>query len=208
MRLRTTTEIPQTILPMLATSGEVFDSAEWAYELKWSGVRCLAFARGGRIELQTRNLNWVQPQFPELAELAALPDGTVIDGELVVLEEGVPSLGAVQRRLKYGRAAVVQELARNKPATFIAFDCIYAGGERLAELPYRARRPITEMMLCTLGFPLASTTASFIGLGPGLLHSARAAGLEGVMAKHLDKPYLPGKRSRWWMKIRSKESGG
>ncbi len=187
---------------MLAQRAEPFDSPDWAYELKWDGIRCLAFAKGGRVELQSRGGHWIGGKFPELEGLAELPDSTVLDGELVVLEGGRPSLAAVRQRLAIRRSLAIRDLARHRPAIFIAFDCLYASGDLMMDSPYRARRPIAEVLVRDLDYPGVIITDCFVGSGLALFKAVCAAGLEGVMAKHLDKPYLPGKRTTWWRKIK------
>jgi len=91
--------VPQNFQPMLAKpASAAFDSAQHLFELKWDGIRCLAFIEDNRIRLRSRRSLEITSQFPELACLAGLPSGTVLDGELVVLHQCKPSLAHVLRR--------------------------------------------------------------------------------------------------------------
>ena len=84
--------LPNVIKPMLALAvPEPFDSDGHLFEIKWDGIRCLAFVQGGRVRLQSRELIDITAQFPELGCLAHLPDGTVLDGELVAMEDNDPA---------------------------------------------------------------------------------------------------------------------
>jgi len=88
--------LPTTIKPMLAVAArEPFDSEHHLFEIKWDGIRCLAFVEGGRVRLQSRQLTEITAQFPELACLRRLPDWTILDGELVCLKGGKPDLSKV-----------------------------------------------------------------------------------------------------------------
>src|SRR5205809_1732132 len=94
--------LPTIIKPMLAVAAkESFDSEDYLFEIKWDGIRCLAFLEGGRLRLQSRQLLEITAQFPELGCLNQLPDRTVLDGEIVVSEKGKPSLSRVLQRVQF-----------------------------------------------------------------------------------------------------------
>lgn len=83
--------LPESIKPMLAVAAkEPFDSVDYFFEIKWDGIRCLAFIEQGRVRLQSRDLIDITACFPELKCLDQLPSGTVLDGELVVFDAGKP----------------------------------------------------------------------------------------------------------------------
>ncbi len=90
--------LPDFVRPMLAQAAEPFDSARHLFEIKWDGARCLAFIEPQRLRLVSRRGLDMQQQYPELAGLSKLPAGTVLDGEVVVLEGGRPSLARLQQR--------------------------------------------------------------------------------------------------------------
>jgi ATP-dependent DNA ligase len=90
---------PKVIKPMLAVAvAEPFDSDSYLFEIKWDGIRCVAFLEAERVRLQSRDLIDITAQFPELVCLAHLPDGSVLDGELVAMEANKPCLGKIQGR--------------------------------------------------------------------------------------------------------------
>ena len=91
--------LPPSLKPMLAAKAQgPFDSEQHLFEIKWDGIRCMAFVEGGRIRLQSRQLTEITFQFPELAGLARLPSGTLLDGEMLMFQESKPSLAQIQRR--------------------------------------------------------------------------------------------------------------
>jgi len=123
---------PSTLKPMLAQSvGAPFDAEQYLFEIKWDGIRCLAFIEAGRVRLQSRHHTEITRQFPELACLSRLPSGTVLDGELVVFQNGRPSLRQVQHRAFLQNRARIERLSQLTPATFMVFDLLYLGGRPL-----------------------------------------------------------------------------
>jgi bifunctional non-homologous end joining protein LigD len=153
---------------------------------------------GGGLALRSRNGVDMAGWFPELAGLAGtLGDHAgVLDGEVVAFDPaGRPSFEALQQRMaaRAGRR-------RGAAVTYLAFDVLWLDGELLTALPYTERRRLLE------GLELAGdawqTVASFPGEGTALLTATRAQGLEGVVAKRLHSPYLPGKRTRSWLKVK------
>ena len=93
--------LPKIVDPMLAQKAEApFDSARHLFEIKWDGIRCLAFIRATGVQLQSRHQVEITCQFPELGCLDRLPSGTLLDGELVVLHEGKPSFRDIQQRAR------------------------------------------------------------------------------------------------------------
>jgi DNA ligase D-like protein (predicted ligase) len=174
------------------------DQAGWAFEPKWDGYRALGHVVGGGLALRSRNGVDMAGWFPELAGLAGtLGDHAgVLDGEVVAFDpDGRPSFEALQQRMaaRAGRR-------RGAAVTYLAFDVLWLDGELLTALPYTERRRLLE------GLELAGdawqTVASFPGEGTALLTATRAQGLEGVVAKRLHSPYLPGKRTRSWLKVK------
>jgi DNA ligase D-like protein (predicted ligase) len=174
------------------------DQAGWAFEPKWDGYRALGHVVGGGLALRSRNGVDMAGWFPELAGLAgALGDrAAVLDGEVVAFDpEGRPSFEALQQRMaaRAGRR-------RGAAVTYLTFDLLWLDGRLLTGLPYAERRRLLE------GLELAGdawqTVASFPGEGTALLAATRAQGLEGVVAKRLHSPYLPGKRTRSWLKVK------
>jgi bifunctional non-homologous end joining protein LigD len=186
---------------MLARLGEMPRGEGWGFEVKWDGVRTIAYWDGRRLRLESRNLNDVSASYPELADLgAALGEGgVVLDGELVAFDEsGSPSFGLLQRRI---HVTPTGPLVREVPVTYVIFDLLYVDARTTMGLAYGQRRELLE----NLGLEGVSwRTPSFPGVsGEDLLAVTAEHGLEGVVAKRLESPYRPGQRSGDWLKIKN-----
>lgn len=186
--------------PMLAVAGEVFNSDEHIFEVKWDGYRCLAYL-GATTALRSRNLKDFTPVFPELGGLhnACRELPAIVDGEVVVFDNGQPSFNKLQARGRLVDRGRVQAAARTSPALYVAFDLLYAGGTPLMEKTLKERKDILEQVMSSTGGLIVSQFVP--GQGLEFAEACTAKGLEGVMAKRLDSPYLPGRRSRYWRKI-------
>src|SRR5262245_4941428 len=181
--------LPKCIRPMLAAPArEPFDSDDWLFEVKWDGIRCLAFVEGGRVRLQSRRLLDLTTQFPELGCLLVLPDGTVLDGELVVFELGRPSLRRVLERMpSQKRKRIGLSDAR---ATLVVFDLLYRRGESIMNRPLAERRALLSELLAHNWGPHAVVPDAVTGSGRDYFEGIRKLNLEGMMAKRLTSPYL------------------
>jgi bifunctional non-homologous end joining protein LigD len=190
--------------PMLATAGTLPLGPGWGYEFKWDGVRVLACFDGGPPQLYARSGAVVTVAYPEISSLT-LPAGSVLDGEMVVLDAaGRPSFTALAERMHVrdpGRAA---RLAASQPVAYMIFDVLRLAGEDLLHLPYAERRE----RLADLGLAGAHwmVPPSFTD-GPATSAAARENHLEGVVAKRLGTPYLPGLRSPDWIKVKFDRTG-
>src|SRR5260370_13860550 len=118
-------ELPRFVPPMLAKPGVPFDSSEHLFEIKWDGTRVLAFVEQGGFRLVNRHRADVTDRYPELECLGALTAGTVLDGEVVVLQEGKPNFGLLPSRNQARAPLKIQSLARTLPATYVVFDLLY-----------------------------------------------------------------------------------
>jgi bifunctional non-homologous end joining protein LigD len=199
--------MPSLVQPMLATLGELppaEEDADWAYEMKWDGVRTVAYVDGGRLRLLSRNDRDVTQTYPEVRGLAeqlgSVP--AVLDGEVVALDAaGRPDFGLLQRRMGVTKPAQVRRLVDEVPVVYLVFDVLYLGGRSTTGLPYTDRRSLLEG-LGLEGAAWAVPPASFGG-GAEMLEASRERGLEGVVAKRLDSRYLPGRRSPHWRKVKN-----
>lgn len=193
------------IKPMLAVKTAPFDNSDFLYEIKWDGYRGLAYLDDKTIILSRNQLD-LTPSFPELhgLHLKVKQRPTLLDGEIVVLQDGKPSFGALQGRSKITDSLKVARLARQTPATFIAFDILFRAGENVMDLPLKTRKEILNELV-EQG-PDLIISQYVVGSGLDFFDAVSSAGLEGVMAKRLDSPYLPGKRSSYWKKIRRIQS--
>lgn len=189
--------------PMLATPtgtpGVPPPGAGWLHEVKWDGVRALAETRDGALTLYNRNEGEITVAYPEVvAGAAGLPDGLLIDGELIALDDaGLPSFHAIAHRMHVRNPARAAQWSRERPVTFVAFDLLRADGEDLTRLPLTQRRARLEALdLTRPNWQLSEQHDD----GEALAAFTREAGLEGVISKRAESPYLPGARSTDWVK--------
>ena len=190
--------MPERLEPMLARTGDLpRDDGDWAYEIKWDGVRAIAFVQGGRLRLQARSGRDITPRYPELRPLAEALAG---------------ARGRARRRGRRvrRRAARASRSCRagctSPPSTrsggsrgrtrshYIAFDLLYLDGRSLMDAAVRpsAARALAEL---ELQGPTWQAPAHHVGDGAALLELTRAQQLEGVIAKRLDSTYTPGRRT-------------
>jgi bifunctional non-homologous end joining protein LigD len=190
------------ILPMLATSTPPFDSCEHLFEVKWDGVRALAAVEGGHWRLWGRELADYSGRYPELEVLRRLPSGTVVDGELVVLQHGRASLSALQSRHHLVSPDRIRHASQHAPIRYVLFDILSHQGRSLVREPLYRRRAVLTDLFIGLDEPLLVFSEGIVGLGKDFFDQVVAQGHEGVMAKHQASRYLPGQRSSAWRKIK------
>ncbi|MFI5005004.1 MAG: DNA ligase D [Solirubrobacterales bacterium] len=198
--------MPEHLPPMLASPGRLpaGEAEEWAFELKWDGVRALAYWRPGLLRLESRNLNDVSARYPELRALGRQLGAceAVLDGEIVAFDEhGAPSFERLQKRMHLTSESAIRRIAREAPVTYVIFDLLYLDGRLTMELPYRRRRALLEQL--ELQGPAWQTPAYHAADGRDFLAATAAHGLEGVIAKRIDSPYRPGERSGAWLKLKN-----
>ena len=198
-------KMPSRLDPMLAKPGEVpeSDADDWAYEIKWDGVRVLGYADRGRWCMLSRRLEDVSVRYPELEPIAEALEGhsAILDGEVVALdEEGRPRFQLIQSRMGLTSPGVIKARANQQPVDYVIFDLLHLDGRCVRELPYAQRRVLLEGL--GLDGPRWRTPRYRHGGGPDLLEAARRQGLEGIVAKRCDSPYRPGKRTGEWIKTR------
>jgi bifunctional non-homologous end joining protein LigD len=197
--------MPERIEPMLARSGSLpREDGRWAYEIKWDGVRAIAFVEGGRVRLQTRTGRDVTARYPELRAMGRALGSreAVLDGEVVSLgPDGRPSFQRLQSRMHLTSEHAVRRLSEREPVTYIAFDLLFLDGHSLIDRPYLERREA----LASLGLAGRAwqAPAHHVGDGAAMLAASRAQGLEGILAKRTDCPYTPGRRSGNWIKVKN-----
>lgn len=182
-------------------TGAPRDTAGWMFEPKFDGQRIVATVRPAGVTLANRRGIDTTSTFPELAALAAGtgPHAMVLDGEVVApADDGRPSFQRLQRRMHV--AAPSARLLAEVPVTYAVFDVLWLDGEPLVHRSQAARRDVLD----SLELRGASwQTAPVLDATPAeLLVACREAGLEGFMAKRLDAPYQPGRRSPAWSKVK------
>ena len=192
--------LPKTIKPMLARLGRrPFDSPDHLFELKWDGIRALAFVEGGTLKLMSRNAKDITSVFPELSDLPrqVKADAVVLDGELVCLDSlGHPSYPLLQKRLRKPDTRG----NRSNQVHFIAFDLLFVDGHSMMQEPLLNRKNLLHDLL----EPSEITQAcEFIEKdGEAFFQATCDHGLEGIVAKDKSSLYFPGKRSHSWLKIK------
>ncbi|HWG55333.1 MAG TPA: ATP-dependent DNA ligase [Gaiellaceae bacterium] len=162
----------------------------WQYEPKWDGFRGVLENDGGELALWSRKERPLLRYFPELRPLGdVLPPHSALDGEIVIARDGVLDFEAMQMRLHPAESRI-RRLAAEIPAEFVVFDVLLWAGEPVHERPLEERRARVEALD---GFRLSPATRD-AGVAAGWLETFEAAGLDGVIAKRLGLPYLPGSR--------------
>ena len=196
-------EMPASLEPMTAMLADHPPRGdEWLFEVKWDGVRALAFVENEEIRLQSRNGVRSERQYPELAviphQLAARQ--AVLDGEIAVLDEkGVSRFHLIQPRISNSDPNTIAHLARSTPVVYFAFDLLYLDGLDLRGVDLATRRELLEAVVTPS--PVLRVSEAFRGAGKAMLDAAGEHGLEGIVAKHASSRY-ESKRSREWLKIK------
>jgi bifunctional non-homologous end joining protein LigD len=196
---------PESVVPMLAKLAEPPARDEgWAVEVKWDGVRAIAYCQPGRLELQSRNLRDITAQYPEVRRLSRQLGArdAVLDGELVAFDpEGRPSFERLQQRIHQTAESIVRRRMKEYPVTYVIFDLLYIEGRDLTGEPYHRRRELLEEL--ELSGPSWQTPRHSVGHARELLEASREQQLEGIVMKRLDSRYMPGKRGGSWLKVKN-----
>ncbi|MCW3984397.1 MAG: non-homologous end-joining DNA ligase [Candidatus Bathyarchaeota archaeon] len=186
--------------PMLALDTQkAFTDAEWIFEIKWDGFRAIAYVEEP-FSLRSRNGKELKQNFPELQQLTSLGRDIVVDGEIVVMQQGVPDFQALLKRGQAVSAGEIQRQMQRAPAVYVVFDILEKGGEPLLDLPLMERKAIlkdalkegSNVLLCDY---IEEKGEAYFGL---ILEK----GLEGVVAKRKDSRYEEGLRTGSWLKIK------
>ena len=190
------------IAPMMAVPfDEAFDDPAWGFEPKWDGVRAIAEVAGGGVRMWSRNGNEISIAYPEIEELTrTLPDGTIVDGEIVAFQDGRPSFERLQHRMHVRDQRRIAKLAVENPVVYMVFDLLSDAGEDLTGLPLIERRARLEALI-TPG-ERVQVSPMTVGAGEALFAAAREQHLEGIVAKRLDSVYVPGRRHPNWRKMK------
>jgi DNA ligase-1 len=186
-----------------APSYKVLASQHWVLEDKYDGIRAQAHVTNSGVRLFSRTLNDVSHSYPDVAAaLASLARPAILDGEIVAMRDGrVLPFRDLQSRLR--RKQIDEQLLRDTPLAFVAFDLLAIGDELLLDRPYAERRALLADLLAGSGAvlapsePVVETTdvnAAF--------ETARSRGNEGLMLKRSDSPYAAGRRGKWWLKLK------
>ncbi len=196
---------PEGIVPMLAKLAKPPAKDDgWAAELKWDGVRAIAYCQPGRLRLQSRNLLDITPQYPEVRRLTRQLGSldAVLDGELVAFDEqGRPSFERLQQRIHQTAESIVRRRMKTHPVTYVIFDLLYLDGHDLASESYERRRELLAKL--ELDGESWQTPGYSVGHIRELLAASAEQNLEGLVLKRLDSIYVPGKRGSTWLKVKN-----
>src|ERR1039458_3869677 len=195
--------MPAAIEPMLATlAGQPPRGAEWLFEVKWDGVRAIAFIEREEVRIASRSGLRCERQYPELAVIHHQVSAreAILDGEIAVLDEtGVSRFHLIQPHIANSDPNSIAHLARSRPVVYFAFDLLYLDGYDLRGAPLAVRRELLEKVVASRGVLRVSEV--FPGAGAEMLEAARETSLEGIVAKHASSVY-ESRRSREWLKIK------
>jgi DNA ligase D-like protein (predicted ligase)/DNA ligase D-like protein (predicted 3'-phosphoesterase) len=189
-----------TYQPMMARTVEhPFNDPNWVFEVKWDGIRAIAYVNDG-VSLKSRNKKELIEKFPELMELSDLTKNIVLDGEIVILKEGLPNFQAVAQRNQLQKLPDIQLIAAQRPATYIVFDILEAEGVSLLNRPLNERKNILSKQLKSGKYVIQSDQIREYGIE--YYQAVVQKNLEGIIAKRSDSTYQPGIRSPDWLKIK------
>lgn len=195
-------EDPPLADPMLATlTGDAFDDEDWVFEPKWDGIRAIVIC-GEETRLISRNDKDITVAYPELADLhrQVVALDSMLDGEIVAFEDGVPSFQLLQQRMHLRDGKRIEQIMKRIPVVFMVFDLIYLDGADLTDRSFEDRRRILEEVIVPADIVQLSPITE--GKGQALFRAAAQQGLEGIMAKKRASTYKPGARSREWLKVK------
>ncbi|MGF6770849.1 DNA ligase-1 [Paraburkholderia sp. GAS199] len=197
--------------PLQADPATLGEPSAWQIEWKWDGIRAQLVKRGGRVWLWSRGEDLITDRFPEVAALGeALPDGSVIDGEILAWEPGEPApLPFARLQPRIARKTLTKKILADSPATLLAYDLLEANGKDLRMTPLADRRAQLEQLAVSLDGTLA---ADLLRVSPlvsapdwqslaALREESRARGVEGLMVKERDSMYGVGRTKAsgtWW----------
>jgi len=195
------------ISPMMAKTGEPFDSDNHIFETKWDGLRAILYFQNGKLELQNRNLRDVTMGYPEIVQSSNLIKAgkAIMDGEVVVLnEKGLPDFGRMQTRFGHIDKTAVEAVRVVNPATYVAFDLLHVDGRDIINDPLvqrkeKLRKILNEGPHMMFGEHTEKRGREFYA---NLLE----LGFEGTMAKEKDSQYLRGVRSSAWVKVKGTQT--
>lgn len=202
-------KMPSRVTPMLCTLLDDPPSGrEWAFETKWDGERIIAFIGRGKagVRLTSRTHKDNTARYPELtADLAKRINAkeTIIDGEVVALsEKGMPDFGTLQRRLGLMHIEEIRLRMADTPVWYMAFDLLWLDGKDLRRLPLVERRRLLKKVI---GRCKRTRYSHSYDDAQALLGGVRKLGLEGIVGKRKDSPYLEGERTKLWVKVKVTE---
>lgn len=192
----------ENIVPMQPILKNInLDDLDFIYQLKWDGVRMVSYIEANNINLINRRLNERNKQYPELKILPQLlkSSNAILDGEIVTLVNGKPSFPSIMRRDNVTNNKQIELLTRKIPIIYIVFDILYLNGEDLRNIPWQNRHNIlTNTIKPNHNVQIIENFHN----GSNLFTAIKLQGLEGIVAKAKNSPYISGKNHKYWFKIK------
>jgi len=187
---------------LIGQNKKVFDSADYIYELKLDGIRCLAYLWDTGIELRNKRNKRLNPIYPELKDIYRQSKSKcILDGELVILNDGKPDFYEIQRRSLMSNPVRISFAAAKLPVCFTAFDIVYLEDKQITDLPLKERKKILSD---TIRETSNLAVSRFIETNGTVFYNAAAEqGLEGIVAKRQDSKYYFGKTTKEWIKMKA-----
>ena len=194
----------QNIKPMLISEmTEPFNDPDWIFELKLDGIRCIAYLDNIEKKTQLRNKRNLKllPKVPELTDIYKnINERCILDGELIILKNGLPDFFEIQRRALTSNPFKIQLSSEKFPASFVAYDILYLKDKELLDLPLLERK--TLLSDTVIESPKLAVSRYIPEKGIELFEVAKAKKLEGVIAKKKDSRYYLDKRTKDWIKFK------
>ena len=192
----------KAVKPMLIKDlEEPFNSPDHIYELKLDGIRCIAYLNETATDLRNKRNDILLPRYPELSNIHVAAKGKcILDGELVILKNGVPDFFEVQRRSLMSDKFKIELAAKQYPASYVAFDILYLNNKALTDLPLLRRKELLEEVINEDTKLAISRYVEEYGIE--LFSLAKQQNLEGVVAKVKDSKYYFDKRTKDWIKFK------
>jgi DNA ligase D-like protein (predicted ligase)/DNA ligase D-like protein (predicted 3'-phosphoesterase) len=186
--------------PMMAQSRrKAFDDPQWLFEVKWDGIRALAYI-GKDLSIRSRNQKELLTKFPELKELTQLTSNVVLDGEIIIMKDGRVDFQTVAKRNQASDKKDIEFMQTKHPATYVVFDILEMDNESLLDLPLIERKKILKTRLQEGKHVVHSSTIDEHGIN--YYQAVIQKNLEGIIAKRKQSTYKPGARSNDWLKIK------
>lgn len=192
-------------IPMEPRSAkDPFDSENHFFQVKWDGVRIVSFIKNGQIKLQNRKQKPRTHIYPDFHQFPQWIKGkeVIMDGEMIVLKEGKPSFAGILKRDLKTDPAAIQVAARLIPSTYIAFDLLFLDGEDLTSYPVEERLALLRKIAIPNDY---FQVIEDFPTGTGLFKVIEEQEMEGIVAKEKGSPYLPGKKTDYWLKVKTKK---
>ena len=192
----------KNISPMLiAQMQEPFNDPDWIYELKLDGCRCIAYLEEDRSILRNKRNMELLPRFPELKDIhTSVKDRCILDGELVVMINGVPEFYELQKRTLMTNPVKISMAAGLLPASFVAYDCLQVNDKVLLDTPLMERKVILQGLVREN--ERIAVSRYIEEKGTELFELTVQKELEGVVAKRKNSLYFQGKRTKDWIKFK------